>query len=264
MFSKVANRLRRRSPQEKLPSISPTQELFRVDVAPELLRWSDFSTPFPTVSMGGYSRFYATYTISKSTSTASLDFCPLLSQQPEPSPSSEVPLKSPLFATLHRPCLPVIPEVSLESLIPTKPRNLTISTGATPHSHSLKRRGRRLLRTPSIERDFVHGRCQSPSDTSITISELSATSSTDIAPSPRSPSSSDTNLCHDRSDSNHSEFPITPSTSIDSENDDKRFSIELLDDKFSIHNNESESVITRPISSMLSSFCTAQTEFSEI
>jgi len=255
MLSKVNKRVKRRPAAAQQKSTKLTNQALRVDVAPELLRWSDFSTPFPSVSTGGYSRFYSTRTIPEPTEP--LDFCPLLSQYPEPLPSSEIPPKSPLFATLQRRCLPVIREVSLESLTLTKPRNLTISTSTTP-SQSLKRRRRRMLRTPSIERDFVHGRGQSLSGASITIS--AGGSSTDIALSPRSTASSDdSQLSHDQSDSNHSEIPITPSTSIDSESDGERFSTGFLSDKLSPHDESEESAITRP-----TSFCTAKTAFSEI
>jgi len=270
MFSKVVKRVRRLSEAQKLASSSSSpvvqlqqpQDVLRVNVAPELLRFSDFSTPFPSVSVGGYTRFYTTYTmISKS--TESLHFTPLLSQQPEPSPSSETPPKTPLFDTLQRPCLlPMIREVSLESLTLSKPKHLSIST-CTP-SHPLKRRRRRLLRTPSIERDFkhIHGRSQSSSNTSIiTVSEPDAdTSSTDIAPFPSSPVSTDSQLSHERSDS---ECPLTPSTSLDSEGDDHetKCSTELYTDKLERH-HESDSVTTRPISSI--SFCTAESEFTEV
>ncbi|KAF8803375.1 hypothetical protein BYT27DRAFT_7340877 [Phlegmacium glaucopus] len=252
MLSKVTKRVR----QTSVVQLEPTTPVFRVDIAPDLLRWSDFSTPFPSVSIGGYSRFYTTRTIQEEP----LNLCPLLSQYPEPSPSSEIPPISPLFSTLRRRCPPVIPEVSLESLTLAKPRNLTISTITTP-PHSLKRRRRQMFRTPSAEGDSVHGRCQSPSDT-ITIS--AGASSTDIVLSPHSTASSssdDSQLSHDRSDSSHSEFPITPSTSIDSEWDTQKFLTGLVSNKPSSH-HESKSAMIRPINS--TSFCTAETGFSEI
>jgi hypothetical protein len=230
MLSKVTNRAKRRAAAQQ----KSTCQALRVDIAPELLRWSDFSTPFPSVSLGGYSRFYSTHTTPES--TESLNFCPLLSQYPEPS--SKIPQKSPLFATLRRRDLPVIREVSLESLTPNKPRNLTIST--TP-PHSLKRQRRRIFRTPSTERDFVDGRCQSPSDT-ITISADTSSTDTPLL-SPRSTSSDDSQLSHD---SNHSDSPITPSTSIHYESDSARLSTELLSDKPS----SPDSPITPPSTSI--------------
>lgn len=255
MLSKVTDQVKRRSIQLKLPKQQRKHQL-RVDIPPELVRWSNFSTPFPSVSLGGYTRFYTTHTTPES--TESLTFCPLLSQSPETSSSSEIPSKSPLFANLKRRCLPLIREVSLESLTLNKPRHLTITTGPKP-PYSLKRRRRRLLRTPSIERDFIQGRYRSLWDTSTTISELSGgTSSTDIVLSPHSTSSTESRLSHEPCDSN----PITPSTSIGSENDEEIFS--TLFDKLSPthHPNKFESMMTRPISSI--SFCTAATAFSEI
>jgi hypothetical protein len=292
MFAKVARRVRRRSPG--LP-----QEIVIVDVAPELLRWADFSTPFPSVSMGGYNRYYETHTTSEPKEP--LRFCPLLSQQPEPSPSSKIPPKSPLFDSLRRKGLPVIREVSLESIaLNFKPRNLTITTSTTTPPRSLKRRQRQLLRTPSVERDFPLDRCQSPSDTtSITINNDRADATpTDTPPSPTSSIfSSDSRLSHKRSDSNDSEFPITPTTSIDSiDSEDEILSTEFLDKLSSIPSppqiefefesesgsamkspispmspsscctvkiHPAESVVTRPLST-ISSYSTARSDFSEI
>ena len=261
MFAKVANRVRRRSAGQKILT-APTQSqeaVIQVDVAPELLRWADFSTPFPSVSLGGYSRFYETHATSEPTEP--LRFCPLLSQQPEPSPSSEIPPKSPLFDTLRRRSLPVIQEVSLESLtLNIKSRNLTITTSTT-QPHSLKRRQRQLFRTLSFERDFPLGsRCQSPSegsDTSITINNVNTDATpTDTPPSPSSIFSSDSLLSRKRSDSNSSEFPITPATSVE----DEILLQEFLDKLSSPHRiesePESESVITGPISP--SSCCTVK------
>jgi hypothetical protein len=282
MFAKVARRVRRRSLG------SPQEIVIQVDVAPELLRWADFSTPFPSVSMGGYIRYYETHTTSEQEEP--LRFCPLLSQQPEPSPSSKIPSKSPLFDSLRRKpeCLPVIREVSLESIaLKFKPTNLTISTSTSTPPRSLKRRQRQLLRTPSIERDFPLGRCQSPSDTaSITINNDRADATpTDTPPSPTSSNfSSSSRMSHKRSDSNDSEFPITPTTSIE----DEILSTEFLDKLSSTPHIEfesesamrspispmspsscctvkihpAESVVTRPLSSI--SYSTARSDFSEI
>ena len=299
MFAKVANRVRRRSAGLIALPTPPQEAEKKVDIAPELLRWADFSTPFPSVSLGGYSRFYETYTTAE---PEPLRFCPLLSQQPSPSPSSDIPPKVPLFNTLRRRCLPLIREVSLESLtFNLKPMNLTITTNTTP-PRSLKRRHRQLLRTPSVERSLaLLSRCQTPSDTSITISNVSDNATptpTDTPPSPSSIFSSDSRLSHKRSDSNYSEFPITPATSIEEE----ILSTELSDKLSSIssmpyiecgsesesvmssitspispsscctvkihpghcHNDESdsESVVTRPLSSI--SYCSARSDFSEI
>ena len=297
MFTKVANRVRRRSAGQKSLSTSITQSqdaVIQVDIAPELLRWTDFSTPFPSVSLGGYSRFYEKHAPPSEPTEPPLSFCPLLSQQPEPSPSSEIPPKSPLFNTLRRKCLPVIREVSLDSLsVNLKPRDLTITTSTTTtQPHSLKRRQKQLFRTSG---------CQSlseGSDTSITINNVNTDATpTDTPPSPTSSIfSSDSRSSHKRSDSNYSEFPITPATSV--EDEIPLLSTELLDKELSstphiessessessepvmtgpispsscctvkilpghCHNNESESAVTRPLSSL--SYCTANSDFGEI
>ena len=248
MFSKVANRVRRGSIERDLPTPSPSpteqQQVIQVDIAPALLRWSDFSTPFPSVSVGGYSRFYTTH--SKIPESVEPFHIPLLSQHPAPSPSSEIPLKSLLFNTPKPRCLHTIREVSLESLTIHKPKNLTINTNTSPPIRSLKRRRRRLLRTPSIERDFilVGGKWQSPSDTrSIDTSEVSTdASSADVAPSPCSAFSEDSQLSHDEPfDSNRSGSPITPSTSISGENDGEWFSTEVLE-RLASYCNESDAM----------------------
>ena len=246
MFAKVARRVRRRSAGSI--TLPPQEAVIQVDIAPELLRWADFSTPFPSVSLGGYSRFYKTHTTSD---PEPLLFCPLLSQQPEPSPSSEIPRKYPLFDTLRRKSLPLIREASLESLASNlKPKDLTITTSTTP-LRSLKRRHRQLLRTPSIERDFALIRCQSPSNTSITINNVSDDATTptptDTPPSPRSNYSSESRSSHNRSDSNHSEFPITPASSIEGD----ILSTEFLDKLPSIstpHTEYESELETGPIS----------------
>ena len=305
MFAKVANRVRRRSAAGQRLSTTVTQSqeaVIQVDIAPELLRWADFSTPFPSVSLGGYSRFYEKQAPSEPMEPP-LRFCPLLSQQPEPSPSSEIPSKSPLFNTLRRKCLPVIREVSLDSLtLNVKPRDLTITTSTTTQPHSLKRRQKQLFRSPSIESDFALSGCQSlseASETSITINHNVSTDATptDTPPSPTSSIfSSDSRLSRKRSDSNYSEFPITPATSV--EDEIPLLPTELLDKELSsstphieesgesesepvmtgpispsscctvkilpghCHNNESESAVTRPLSSL--SYCTATSDFGEI
>ena len=288
MFAKVARRVRRRS--AGLITFPSQDAVVQVDIAPELQRWADFSTPFPSVSLGGYSRFYETHTTSDPEPP---QFCPLLSQQPSPSPSSEIPQKSPLFDTRRQESLPLIREDSTESLtFNLKPKDLTTKT--TPRL--LKRRHRQLLRTPSIERDFalLAERCRSPSDTSITINTITINNVSDVTPtptdtppSPKSIFSSDSHLSHKRSDSNYSEFPITPATSVE----DDILSTEVLDklpyassiesdseseivmtspispSSFcSINNLPSESVvITRPLSSIsMLSFCTAKSDFGEI
>jgi hypothetical protein len=260
MFAKVANRLiRRRSPGQESPTLpeQQPQQVVQVDIAPDLLRWSDFSTPFPSVSMGGYSRFYETYTISEPTDSQSPPLSPFLSQPPSPSLSSEKPSQFHLFETPRPSCLPIIREVSLESLTPKKSRNLTITT----LPHSLKRRQKRLFRTPSIERDFGF---HSPLDTSFTVkvnanmSPTSITAEVEANASPTDIHSTSSSDSHQRSDS--SEFPLTPSTSFEDENVNVMFSSELLDElSLAAPHYESESgsvMATSPTSPQ--SYCTVK------
>lgn len=294
MFAKVANRfIKRRSPGQESPTL-PEQEprqVVQVHIAPDLLRWSDFSTPFPSVSMGGYSRFYETHTISEPTESPSPPFRPLLSQLPEPSPSSEIPSQSHLFETPRPSSLPIIREASLESLTPNKPRNLTINTDNTL-PHSLKRRQRRLLRTPSIERDYgFRSLLDTAAEVSANVSPMSITAEVEANASPtdiRSTSSSDS---HNRSDSNYSEFPLTPSTSFEDEDVGVMLSSEFLDElslpapphyeseSGSVmatsptspqsyctvkvpHRRHYEPVESRPIS-LVSEYCSARSDFGE-
>lgn len=259
MLSQVTHQVKRRPTGQKLLKsrkqhwYHQRQRVAPVDIAPELLRWSDFLTPFPSVTPGGYTRYYATHTMPEPMELP--NFCPSLSLHPEPLPSSETP-HAPLFSTLkRRRCPPVIDEVSPESLTPHTPVSLNITTEATP-PHPLKRRRKRIFNpTPITENNIVY----QPLSTSITTIQVGDdTSSTTIPSSPRSTYSTDSVVSHEGSDSNHSEFLITPSTSIEgNETDDEGFPRELLD-KLSPP-SDSGSVMTRPIS-----FSSARSVFSEI
>lgn len=218
-----------------------------VDCAPELLRWSDLSTPFPPVAMGGYRRYYlnAMPTILEAPS-----YSPRLSQEPNPYPAREMPPKSPLFS-IHTPPkrpLTVIHEASMDPMTPRKPRNL-----------SLRRQHRRLLRTPSIERDFaVHARHLLASSLS---GDETPSSSIDRVRSHRSSyshSSAQSDLSNQSEStysdaSNNSNFPITPSTSVDSEDEGHAF-VSRQSEK------EGPCQQKRPVSG--SSFSTARSDFS--
>ncbi|KAJ3503390.1 hypothetical protein NLJ89_g8456 [Agrocybe chaxingu] len=220
MFSKVTSRAKRHSVQE-IPNTQRTEPLPKpVDTAPELLRWSDFAYPFPPVAFGGYVKYYRTHTAAQQPQAPT--FCPTLSRHPEPSPSRLAPATSPLFFIPPKRRLSVIPEASMESMTPRKSRNLSITTSNSP-TMSLRRRRRRLLRTPSIERDFaVHARhlfapsISSSESESSTGSSLSHTS-TGFTHSP-SPSSDGSSQCDSsQSDFTYSGYPITPTTSIEGE-----------------------------------------------
>lgn len=222
MLSRVSNRVRRPSLQDT--TIPPPRiQLEVVDCAPDLLRWGDFSTPFPHVALGGYKKYYAS---SIPQVVEGPIYCPPLSREPNPYPSREIPATSLLFfisPPITRP-LTIIHEASVESMTPQKPQNLSIRT-------SLRRKRRRLLRTPSIERDFpIHTRhflasSSSGDETTTSSSSIDRTQSQRSAHSHSDSTHSHSSVQSDLSNhsesmssecSNHSDFPITPSTSVDS------------------------------------------------
>jgi hypothetical protein len=214
-----------------------------VDRAPELLRWCDFSNPFPPVAMGGYRRYYIN---SIPTILEAPSYCPLLSQEPNPYPAREIPPTSPLFSSPAPPKRPltVIHEPSVDPMAPRKPRNL-----------SLRRQHHRLLRTPSIKRDFaVHAQhllASSPSSIDRTWSHRSSHSHS----SAQSDLSNQSDSMHSDA-SNNSNFPITPSTSVDSEDEDYIFV--FVDGQLETKGTYEQN---RPLSG--SSFSTARSNFSD-
>ncbi|PPR07830.1 hypothetical protein CVT24_003108 [Panaeolus cyanescens] len=227
MFSKVSRRRRSSAPELSIP-VRP--EVPTVDVAPALVRWDDFSRPFPPVSPGGYTRYYRTRMTDPNDFSSSPPATPFLSQSPEPSPTRtrpQRPIQSPLFPlslSQQKRCLSIIRESSAESMNLKKPFFLTISTSPPPTPASLRRRKRRLLRTPSIERDFaIQARQLFGSITPIN----GWSHETGISPLNRSMSQSSSYDSHDSrgyslsspSDSGHAEFPLTPATSVDDEED---------------------------------------------
>ncbi|KAF9045600.1 hypothetical protein BJ165DRAFT_1528452 [Panaeolus papilionaceus] len=255
MFSKVSRRVRRSSAPEL--SIPMLPEAPKVDVAPALVRWDDFSRPFPPVSSGGYTKYYKTR-MTTHDFPSSPPATPYLCQSPEPStststitsrikPQPQRPAQSPLFplsslsVSQQKRCLSIIRESSAESMNIKRPFFLTITTTTTPAPSpaSLRRRKRRLLRTPSIERDFaVQAKRLFGSLASINIDTNGWSPSTEtetdngISPLNRSMSQSSSYDSHDSppyslaspstDSSHHPEFPLTPATSIDEEEDRDR------------------------------------------
>ncbi|KAF8153164.1 hypothetical protein B0H34DRAFT_677349 [Crassisporium funariophilum] len=250
MLSKVTNRVKKRSAQQT------TLNEQSLETAPDLVRWSDFANPFKPVSPGGYTKYYQAFTRPESSSSPS--YCPFLSQCPESSSSREAPPpQSPLFFSLPKRRLNVIREASLETMAPKKPRNLTISTNVTP----LRRRRRRLLRTPSIERDFgLSPKHLFASDASS--SGHSARSSMDTASShgSRSSSQASSDSHSSQSDANHSEFPLTPTTSVESGDEHEVFSGGVLFKKGS--GEIRPELVERPDS--WASYCTARNTLYDI
>jgi len=228
MLSKVTNRVRRPSLQDTT-TLAPRIQVDVVDCAPDLLRWGDLSSPFPHVAAGGYKKYYAN-SIPEIVETP--NYCPPLSQEPNSYPSREMPPTSLLFfipPPTTRP-LTIIHEVSLESITPQKPQSLSIRTDST--TNSLRRKRRRLLRTPSIERDFcVYARhlLTSSGDETTTSSSIDRTLSQRSAHSHSESTHSHSSIQSDLSTqsesmgsecSNYSDVPITPSTSVDSGDED--------------------------------------------
>ena len=221
MLSKVTNRVKRRSVQPI--SLDSPQSREVVYSAPDLVRWCDLDNPFPSVAFGGYSRYYRARCLSDCGPTPS--YCPVLSQYPEAS-SSKAPARKPLFITPPIRSLTIIHEASKESMSPRRLRNLSIAT-VEESPKSLRRTKGRILRTPSIERDFAEHARQlfAPAMSIRRESSSSTTSSTDTSsndlPSSQASSSSES-LSHSSSsqfDSNVTDSPITPTTSIGSGED---------------------------------------------
>lgn len=266
MLSKVANRVRRPSLQDTtIPS--PRIHLEVVDCAPDLLRWGDFSTPFPHVAVGGYKKYYAS---SIPQVVEAPNYCPQLSQESNPHPSCDIPPSSLLFfipPPTTRP-LTIVHEISMESMTPQKPQNLSIRTNTTG---SLRRKRRRLLRTPSIERDFAiyaqylaTSRPSSDEITTIpsidrTLSQRSAHSHSDSIHSHCSVQSDLSNHSESMGSecSNHSDFPITPSTSVDSGDDHEGYILV----RRQLEKEKPYETLKRPVSS--SSFSTARSYLSD-
>ncbi|KIK07157.1 hypothetical protein K443DRAFT_673715 [Laccaria amethystina LaAM-08-1] len=192
------------------PPPQPENQRPKRTLPPDLTRWSDFEDPFPSVSMGGYIRYYRSR--SNSVKEPSHIPTPSLCCTPPSSQSDAVVPTAPLFpscssaasSTKHMEKLNVAP-VSSETLSPAINRAspaCTSSPTTLPRVNSLRRKRRRLLRTPSIERDFaVSARQLFASHISLS---LSTSSSDPHYPASHSPSSS--------VDSNSSgeESPLTP------------------------------------------------------
>ncbi|KAF8964779.1 hypothetical protein BDZ97DRAFT_1814441 [Flammula alnicola] len=250
MLSKVSRRVRRASVQE-ITIVEPRAQA--VDSAPDLLRWSDFASPFPPVAYGGYTRHY----VSKTPKDAEApSYSPVLSHYPDSNSSSrDIPPRSPLFFSPSlKKSLSIIHEVSMESMAPKRPPNLTVSTNTTPTL--LRRQRRRLLRTPSIERDFaVHARHLFASSLSVNDTSFLNTPSSHRSAHSHSSSSHSGHSDSNHSDSNHSDYPITPSTSIDSGDESNLF------EEGRLEKGCAEEIPNRPDSR--SSFSTARSGFSD-
>lgn len=216
MLAKVSKRVRRRSIQECSTS-SREQWTTVVDTPPDLVRWCDFADPFPLIAPGGYARYYAS--VGPKIAEAP-HYCPLLSQCSDSNLSvRETPRQVPLFSQPPARTLGTIREASMESMTPKRPMSLTVSTSAPT---SLRRQHRRLLRTPSIERDFAVYGHHFLSSTGLGATPPGSHSSAHLhSPSAhsRSASSDSAHSESNHTESAHSEYPVTPSTSVDSDDE---------------------------------------------
>lgn len=218
MISKVFRGKRRGSAVAVPCSPPPQPEIQRPKrtLPPDLQRWSDFEDPFPSVSVGGYIRYYRSRANSvKEPSHISI---PSLCCAPPPSSLSDsavVVPTAPLFPscsssaasspTKHMEKLADIAEakVSSETLSPAITRAspaCNSSPPPLPRVNSLRRKRRRLLRTPSIERDFAVSARQ------LFASHISLSLSTSSSSDPHYPTSHSV----DSNCSSGEESPLTP------------------------------------------------------
>jgi hypothetical protein len=228
MLSQVVSRVRRHFRRSQDRHQQP----------PDLRRWSDFMNPFPQVSPGGYRRYYEKHGIPepKPTPTPTPVSSPI---EPSPSPSAST---STLTPTVPFPSPSSGHKRTRTRTLSTIPESIMNSTTGSPkvrvhslsNTSSLRRRRRRLLRTPSVERDFPIGILTFPSLESDYVS------------------SNESSLSH----SSHSDSIDTPPTTVDGiDEDDPSFLVEEVcvspDDPYD-----------RPDSR--SSYCTARSDFSDV
>ncbi|KAF9467709.1 hypothetical protein BDZ94DRAFT_1248846 [Collybia nuda] len=146
MLSQVVSRVRRHFRRSQDRHQQP----------PDLRRWSDFMNPFPPVSPGGYRRYYAKHGIPEPKVPPTPASSPI-----EGPPSMNAP-PSALTPAVPFPSQPSGHKRTRTRTLSTIPESVANSTTGTPkmrvhnlsNTSSLRRRRRRLLRTPSVERDF--------------------------------------------------------------------------------------------------------------
>ncbi|KAF9530619.1 hypothetical protein CPB83DRAFT_850639 [Crepidotus variabilis] len=172
----VAQRVRRRSAAKRVDIIDLTSPREAVDCAPDLHRWCDLETPFPSVTFGGYLKYYRSR-VKGDGSSDEPTYAPPLSKislsLPPPSSSgweTASPTTTPLFpskaptSTASR--TPVEPRTATSPRV----RHLSIASNTSTSSpessspRSLRRKRATYLLAPSIERDFADhlGRLFSP------------------------------------------------------------------------------------------------------
>lgn len=223
MLSQVVSRVRRHFRRSQSRSQQP----------PDLRRWSDFMNPFPPVSPGGYRRYYEKHGIPEPKAAPTPASSPI---EGPPSPSAS---SSALPPTIPFPSGQKRTRTRTLSTIPESIANSTVGTpGVRVHNlsntSSLRRRRRRLLRTPSVERDFPVKASIFPSHESDYIS------------------SNESSLSH----SSHSDSIDTPATTVEGVDEDdppllREEACLTPDDPY----ERSES---------RSSYCTARSDFSDV
>ena len=116
-----------------------------VDCPPPLVRWADFSTPFPSVVFGGYSRYYGANPLP-SWDDDSPSYCPCLSCY------DGLGRTHGHFQALFAKDAKSPPS----ALSRSETTRTTTTTSASSPPPSLRRRKRQqLLRTPSVERELA-------------------------------------------------------------------------------------------------------------
>lgn len=211
---KVANEAGSSSQVTQLRENSPV-----TTVAPDLRRFSDFMNPFPSVSPGGYTKYYqAKAKADPGSSQFALPPLCELNQRP-PAPRRPPAIQTSGLATKHRSSRKVTSGSKTLESIPE-----SASDPHSAHSHegrgqddgpqgSLRRRKRRVLRTPSVERDFAqHALLDVHPTLGRAASTSSQSSSSTSAHSPSHSSSCDasTDSHSSNQSSPSSEFPRTP------------------------------------------------------
>ncbi|EAU84043.2 hypothetical protein CC1G_12483 [Coprinopsis cinerea okayama7 len=253
VLAKVASGVKRRIPAPKpsQPALNAHQNKPPpVPQAPDLRRWSDFMNPFPPVGPGGYTKYYKS---RKGGAGGDLE-SQLQFQLPElcrlnyaipPPPRSIPPVpptrpQRPTVSTTtttttkttthprsdkatnnlrHRKLSSIAESTSETTLAGSSesPATATASTttACTPVRRSLRRQKRRLLRTPSIERDFgSHAGGLFASQTGTLDRSGSAFSSRTSSEEGGASSASSSSDDHSSPTSTDSDMPLTPRDEI--------------------------------------------------
>ncbi|KAF8065098.1 hypothetical protein FPV67DRAFT_169641 [Lyophyllum atratum] len=266
MFATVVSRVRRTLRRQKSRhQLQP----------PDLRRWSDFMNPFPHVSPGGYRLYYETHGMPEPKALPTHDPASVSSpRHPTPRPrrqNASSPSSCPSSSSIVQPApsgvpVPFPPSLPESSKTPSSrrqdvkntTRTLSIipetSTGtpnvripALSNTSSLRRRRRRLLRTPSVERDFPS---RAPTIASIRTADLDGFSSESVQ-------------SHESNSSQSHIYSVdTPPTTVEGLGDEDLSSpVSAKDGAEYDDDDDDRDLYERPDSR--SSYCTARSGFSD-